>query len=279
MFKRLKAIKDLLWAAAIGLALLFLLIGLIAASFTSYHGDRNYPTMDLRSGQEKKEEKADSPSGAAVVTAGLKPDGTLHPLAKTDDAGESYLASVTLLCDSSFVALRGAGLSEIVVWSSETGSLPMGAPEEWKIRYPGDGSLISPSSAALIAKPAFFVLAVGSDEAAGLNKERFTEKYTALLRGISKACPDAKIACLTLCSVTDAYQEENGMTPEKAEEINGWIREICINTGAFFGDLSDTLCENGRLRAEYADGSGRALNSAGLRELLNYLRDHSLNDQ
>ena len=33
------------------------------------------------------------------------------------------------------------------------------------------------------------------------------------------------------------------------------------------------------MRSEFADGSGRALNRAGLEELLNYLRLHSLDTQ
>lgn len=278
MMKRLKSLKDMLWAVGLGLCLLALFIGLVAGSFIPYHGDRERPVMDLKAEKEEKAVVAAAKETPAV-TGGLKADSTLHPLAQTDDAGEDYLEALTILCDSSFSALRSSGLSFAEIWSSETGSLPMNDTENWKIRYPGDSSLISPTSAALVAKPKLLVLAIGSDEAAGLRKEQFTEKYAALVRGLAKASPEAKIACLSLCSVTAAYAGEDGLTAEKAQEINGWIREVCVDTGAYYGDLAPVLCKDAYLRDEFADGSGRALNTAGLRELLNYLRDHSLNAQ
>ena len=274
MFKRLRRIKDLLWAAAIGLALLFLFIGLIAASFTSYHGDRTRQIMNLRG--EKQEETAPEPSAAAKST-GLQPDGTLHPLAETKDAGESYLDSLCFLCDSSFSSLRSAALTKAAVWSSETGSLSMDV-DSWKIRYPGDGSSVSPASAAMIAKPAVLILAVGSDGVADMTKDSFVENYTTLIRGIAKVSPDTRMVCLSLCSVSAAYAGED-LNKDKVDEINGWIRAVCIETGAYYGDLSAVLCKDGYLRDEYADGSGRALNASGLGEVLSYLRTHSLDAQ
>ena len=275
MFKRLKRIKDLLWAAAIGLSLLFLFVGLIAASFTSYHGDRTRPVMNLRG--EKQEENAPAET-AAVKRSGLQPDGTLHPLAETGDAGESYLDSLTFLCDSSFSALRGSDLTKASVWSSETGSLPMNIIDSWKIRYPVDGSSISPASAAMTAKPAVLILAVGSDGTQDMTKDGFVENYTSLIRAIAKGSPDTRVICLSLPSVSVSYAGGD-MSKDRAEEINGWIKSVCVETGAYYADLGDTVCKDGWLREEYADGSGRALNAAGLRELLNYLRDHSLDAQ
>ena len=113
----------------------------------------------------------------------------------------------------------------------------------------------------------------------GQMKDAFIDAYAALIRGLAKASPEAKIVCLTLCSVTASYVGDDGMSGEKAQEIIGWIRDLCIETGAFYGDLTPVLCVDGNLRADYADGSGRALNTAGLRELIGYLRSHSLDAQ
>ena len=279
MFKRLKKMKDMLWALGIGLAILALSVGLVAASFLSYHGDRERPVMDLRPEKTEASESAADQADPISKSSGLQPDRTLHPLAETAWADDDYLGTLTLICDSSFAALRGSGLTDAAIWSSETGSLPMDAVEEWKIRYPGDGSLVSPSNAALVAKPAKLILAIGGDSSAGMRKETFIEKYSSLIRSLAKASPETRIVCLSLCSVTGAYAGEDGMTPDKAQEINGWIREICISTGAFYGELNSTLCLHNELRADYADGSGRALNSAGMSEFLKYLRFHSLDAQ
>lgn len=277
MFKRLKTIKDLLWAAGIGLALLFLLIGLVAASFTSYHGDRERPVMNLRA---EKEEKTPEESAAPVKRGeGLQADGTLHPLVETGDAGEDYLNSLTILCDSSMASMRSAGLSFASIWSSETGALPMNDTANWTIRYPGDGSQIGPASAALIAKPKILVIAVGSDGLLDLSKESFVENYEALIRAIASASPKTTIVCLSPCSVTAAYVGDDGLSKDKAAEVNGWIKTVCVDTGAYYGDLTAVLCSDGYLLDEYADGSGRALNTSGLREVLNYLRSHSTDAQ
>lgn len=276
MFKRLKGIKDLLWALGIGAAVLALFVGLIASAVTPYHGERERPTMDLRSGRDETEKAA---STEAPSISGLKPDGTLHPLAKTADAGQDYLDGLTFLCDSSFVGLRGAGLGNMPVWSSETGVLRMDDTAGWSIRYPGDGSYISPSSAMMIAKPKILIIAVGSDGLNGLSKESFIENYEALIRSLAKVSPDTRIACLSLCSVTAAYIGTDGLDKTKAEEVNGWIKTVCIDTGAYYGDLTETLCLDSALRSDYADGSGRSLNTAGLQAVLSYLREHSLDGQ
>lgn len=279
MFKKLKPLKDLLWAAGIGIALFFLLFGLVAVNFTSYHGDKARPVMDLRSDREEGSDAAadsdDTESEGSAMTA----DGTLHPLAETGTAKKSYLKKLTILCDSSFVSLRGYGANTMTVWTSEDGKLPMTSVSDWKIVYPGDGSLISPTNAMLVAKPKILVIAIGSDVPAKTKKSAFISSYSTLIRNLAKANPDAKIVCLSLCCVTESHDDSDGMTPERAVKINGWIQEVCIETGAFYGDLSDTLCFNGFLREDFADESGRALNEAGLDALFTYLRNHDVTRQ
>ncbi len=278
MFKRLKSIKDLLWAAGIALALLALLVGLVAATFTPYHGDRERPVMQLKT--EKPKKTAEEEPAAPVKQSGtLKADGTLHPLAQTADAGEAYLDTLTILCDSGYASLRGSGLCKASIWSSETGSLPMNDVGNWQIRYPGDGSSITLESAALIDKPKILIIAIGSDGVAELNKDSFTESYSSLIRTVLNASPKTTVVCLPPCSVTTAFSGSEEYSKDKAEEVNGWIKSICISTGVYYGDLTQILCVQGYLHDEYADGSGRALNNAGLRTMLNYLRDHSVDAQ
>ncbi len=279
MFKKIKPFKDLLWAAGIGITLLALLVGLVAASFTSYHGDRTRPVMDLRSGQTEKQAAKDESKSGGASSDGIQADGTLHILAKTSKAKKSYLDGLTILCDSSMISLRGSELCGAAIWSSESGTLSMNAIDDWMVRFPSDGSLVSPSNAVLIEKPEILILAVGNDSSAGMSKQDFISSYSELIEGLVKANPDAKIVCLSLCSVTSVYVGSDSMTPETAGKINGWIREVCMQTGAYYGDMSDTLYEDGCLRDDYADGSGRALNTAGLEAVLDYLRTHNVNKQ
>ena len=272
MFKRLKGLKDLLWALGIVLCIAALFLGLVIASFTGYHGDKERPVMDLR----REKETQSAAEATAEPKEGLLPDGTLHPLSESADAGEGYLDALTILCDSGMIPLRGANLTGAAVWGSESGSLPMTDPAAWLIRYPGDGSSISPASAAMIDKPEILVIAVGSDGQGGLSDAQFKEKYEKLIRDIASASPRTSVICLSPIPTTAAYAGSDGLNGARYTEVNDWVKSVCISTGAWYGDLSDTLCQNGCLRDEYADGSGRALNTAGLRELLSYLRSHSL---
>ena len=79
---------------------------------------------------------------------------------------------------------------------------------------------------------------------------------------------------IAIIGTLDTKGREFGFIKQLAEERG--LKTFCINTGVYYGDVSQVLCVQGYLHDEYADGSGRALNNAGLRELLNYLRDHSV---
>ena len=261
------------YAGAIGAALLLLGVGFLIAAFTPYRGDRTRPVMDLRAGQSGAAEQTAEES---QDTAGLKPDGTLHALPETTDAGQSYLDGLCYLLDSSLINLRGTGLVNGQIWSSESGTLSMSITTDWSIRYPGDSSYISPASAASVKKPPVLVIGVGSDGLLNLSQENFVKNYVALIRAIASASPETRVICLSLCSVTASYAGMDGLSKDSVAEINGWIRAACIETGAYYADLSGVLYEDGYLKSEYADGSGRALNSAGLRAVLDYLKAHSI---
>ena len=106
-------------------------------------------------------------------------------------------------------------------------------------------------------------------------REDFVENYEILIRSILAASPDTRVICGSLCSVTTAYAGTDGLTGERASELDDWIKQVCTDTGAYYADWSSALTNGGYLRPEYAEGSGRSLNNAGLSALLNWLRTHA----
>ena len=267
------ALKNVIWAICIGLALLALLIGLFIVAVEHYYGDRERPVMNIGSTAAVSSAKA-SPD-AVGAGQGTQADGKLHELKSSRDAGQSYLDSLCFLCDSSCAPLQNSGLVGGQVWLGEDRRLPMTTAFSWRIIFPSDGSVITPDTAAMIAKPGILVIAVGSDDAGSISREDFIENYETLISSILTASPGTLVICGSLCSVTTAYAGDDGLTGERAAELNDWIKQVCIDTGAYYADWSSALTGGGYLRPEYAESNGRTLSAAGLNALLGWLRSHA----
>ncbi len=268
------AVKNVIWAICIGLALLALLVGLFIAAVEHYYGDKTRPVMNVGT-TVSTTSSAKTTADAVGAGKGTTSDGTLHELKSSRDAGQTYLDSLTFLCDSSTIPLKSSGLTAAPVWGSESRALPMTTAFSWRIVFPGDGSVISPDSAAMISKPGILVIAVGGDDAGGISREDFIENYELLIRAVLEASPGTRVICGAFCSVTTAYAGADGLTAERAPEINEWIKQVCTDTGAYYADWFSTLTSGGYLRPEYAEADGRTLSGAGLSALLGWLRTHA----
>ena len=268
MPKKINSIKDIVWAVCILAALLALLVALFYGAIGRWYGDKTRPVMDI--GHREVSGSAEK-AGAGLGTV---PDGTLHTLRESGDAGQSYLDSLTFVVDGSFAALRGSALTAAPIWTSESGSLPMSAYDSWRVIYPGDGSNVTIPNAAMIAKPGLLVLCLGSEGAEGMSQEQFTALYEDLIAGILSASPQTRLIIAPAGSVTAAYAGE-GMSAERAGEINTWLRQICVDTGAVWADWSEVLNDGGFLRAEFAESDGHTLNAVGLSTVCSWLRTHA----
>ena len=264
-------LKNAIWAICIGLALLALLIGLFTAAVEHYYGDKTRPVMDIGSSAPASKGTAD----ALGAGQGIVADGKLHELKKSGDAGQSYLDGLTFLCDSATVGLMDSGLVKGEVWSAQDRTLPMTTAFGWRIVFPGDGSVVTVGNAAMIKKPAVLVIAVGSDEIGSISREDFIENYELLISSVLSGSPDTRVICGAVCSVTAAYSGTDGLSAERAPELNEWIKQVCTDTGAYYADWFSALTEGGYLRPEYAESNGRTLNNVGLTTLLGWLRTHA----
>lgn len=273
-------LKYLIWAGGILICLVALVIGFFFAAISRYSGDRERPVLNLS-------EKADADSGSVSangIDAGAgsgsgyatSPTGALKTLAETGDGGQTYIDSLTFLADSSMSALKTSGLTAGQVWVG-SGGLSMDGIAGWSIIYPGDGSSISPANAAMVAKPATLVICIGSDGCTGMSQESFVSGYENLILTITTASPDTKVICCPVFPVTTAYAGSDGLSAQAAEQVNGWIKQVCIDTGAWYADCAYVLTsEDGALLSGYAAAEGKGLSSTGLGALLSWLRTHTL---
>ena len=280
MTNKLSGLKDLIWAIAIVICLAALLVGFFFAAVSKYGGDRERPVIALSPASSS------APANKSGIDAGVTgssggsyatvSDGSLKTLSGSSDAGQSYIDSLTFLVDSSLSSLKTSGLTAGQVWVGDSG-LPMSGIADWTIIYPGDGSSISPANAAMVAKPSVLIIAVGSDGALGMEQEAFISGYENLIRGILGASPDTKVVCCSVFPVTDAYTGSDGLDIAGAEQVSGWIRQVCIDTGAWYIDIAYNITAEGKLIGQYADSDGKGLSGTGLSAVMSWLRTHALN--
>lgn len=273
---KLNTIKNLAWALAIGVVLLALLLGLLFAAFSRYSGPLERPQVqlgELASGEETY-------SATAPAEAVQTQIGQLITLEESRDAGQAYIDSLTFLCDSATIGLRDYGvltdgLATTQVWGTASGSLPDAELGEFLIRYPGDGSEISPADAAMITKPAILVISVGQDGLMDVDRNTFIANYDTLIRSIRQTSPGTIIVCCSITSVGPDYRGPDSLTTDAISWANDWVQQVCMDTGAYFCDVAHDMRDSTNvLDSSYASANNKTLNSAGLNAWLGYLRTH-----
>ena len=275
MKRNLSAIKNMGWAAAILLCLLMLFIALVIAAFTRYSGPIERGGVLL--GAEATEAPAESEELQLQTST-----GELMQLGETEDAGQGYIDGLTFLCDSSMIGIRDYGLlsggqGTVQVWGSSAGNIPASELAECTIRYPGDGSEISAVSAAMIAKPSRLIMVLGSDGVTNIDEDSFVQGYSDLIRGIREVSPYTVIVCCSVSSVTAGYTGADGLNPTTIKTVNDWIRRVCTETGCYFADTASSVDDKANwLMTDFASANGKALNSAGINQVLMYLRTHAV---
>lgn len=278
------SLKNLLWAAAIALCLLALFISLLIAAFSRYSGAKQRGGVHLDgSGAVSSVSAAPEGIDGGMDAALAGGDGSLHQLGESADAGQGYVESLTFLVDSSLIGLRDSGILTVngqattQVWGSAAGNLPVATLSDCLIRYPGDGSDLSPANAALVVKPSRLVICVGSDALSQVDETAFKSNYRALIDSLRRSSPDTLLIVCSLPSVVPGYNGADELSSYLVGNANDWIRDLCIETGAYYADCGAAVRDaNGTLMAEYASANGKTLNAAGLSVILNYLRTHSV---
>jgi hypothetical protein len=269
MFDKVTGLKNILWAIGIVVCLLALLVGFLVSAVTPYHGEADPRTPDLNAVREKN-----SSADVSALTF-VEPDGQLHLLRDSKDAGEEYIRSSVFLTDSVLLILREQSLTGGDVWSSDSGNLPMGSVATWNILY-SDGSKISPADACMVTKPARLFIAVGSDGLDKLSRDDFINGYTGLIRSIQRVSPETQIVCCSISPLAEGYDVPDDLDNGVIANANDWLREVCLNTGVYFADTASALTSGGVLDPQYAAANNRSLNTAGAQAVLGYLRTHAI---
>lgn len=264
----LAGLNSLLWSIGIVVCIGAVAVGLLIAVFQRNRGTAIPFTPVI--------ESADSGKSAELYDNNIS-HGVLYTLEATEDAGDSYLESIVFLTDSTFIGLRDMQLiGETQVWASATGSLPMSKLNKMNIKFPNDGSEISPSSAAMVAKPEILLIGIGMDGLAKIDKDSFISNYEMLINSIKSASPDTKIICCGLTSVIPGYTGGDGLNMSLVSDGNDWVQIVCRDTASYYLDIGEEICESVQLLSRFAQSNGKTLNRSGLQEFLMYVKGHAI---
>ena len=273
----LSGVKNLIWALAIFVSLLALLVGLIFSVVTRYYGDDMDGTLVLGQGVSIS---GDSDVDNVLSAPGAS--GNLLELPATQDNGIESVFNFTYLCDSTIVGINEyatsyGGSATAQLWTDNGGGIPAANAATTQIVYPGDGSMITPSNAAMVAQPKRLVIYIGGDDLAAASEESFKAGYSQLIKAVRSASSETKIICCSIGSVGSAYPSSDGLTKDLIAQANGWIKDISIENGTYFADLASLLNDSdGYLKAEFTAPDGRNLSAAGIAKLVEYFRYHGV---
>lgn len=280
MSGKFSTLKNIIWAIGILVCLLAVAVGFIIASVNRYSGDSFSTEVDLKGGA------SGASSGVVELTEGTSAEssggGPLMYLEETEDAGTAYLDKLTFLCDSSVIGIRDYGVlsggkETYQVWGTEVGTLKVSDLMNGTIIYPADGSEITISDAALLAKPPVLVICVGQDGLSSVDENTFKASYSSMINQIKSASPDTILICSSISSISENYTGSDGLTSDMILSANEWIKDICQEYSCYYVDAGHA-CDTGYgyVHVSYLSTNGKTLNSNGVLEYVNYIRTHAL---
>lgn len=274
---KLNAIKNALWAIGIAVCLAAVAVGLL---FSAFHRDRSAGESfaPILGANTTKADEPDLFYGHTVGTGNGAERGELKILKESEDGGAEYLSRITYLVDSTFIGLRTKGITdEKAVWGTVSGSMQILSAPTATIKFPNDGSEITPAAAAMVAKPDILVIGIGADGVSKADQESFIEAYDSLIWGIQDASPDTTIICMGVCSVVADYSGVDGLNVRIMSDANDWVQIVCRDTGAYFLDVDETMGDGaGSIFSKYCEANGKTLNKAGLTEVLYAIQTHTI---
>ena len=128
----------------------------------------------------------------------------------------------------------------------------------------------------MVAKPEILLIGIGMDGLTKVDQNTFLINYETLIKDILSASPDTRIICCGLSSVIPGYGGSDGIEVSHVSEGNDWVQLVCRDTGAYYLDIGECMCESVQLLTRYAASNGKTLNRQGLEEFLAYARNHAL---
>ena len=124
-------------------------------------------------------------------------------------------------------------------------------------------------------QPAKVYVLLGANEIRGVTGTKgFITNYGTLVDQLKQAGPQAKIYIQSIFPVTDAYEQQYGVTNATIDTFNQAIQDMCTSKGVTYVDAGSALKDSdGRLSADDAS-SGYNIRKTAYVKWVNYLAAH-----
>lgn len=205
-------------------------------------------------------------------------------LRESADHGTSYIDSITFLGDKSIkklldLKLLTGGKTSHQVWTGESGDIPLDSSiKDLSIVYPDSSEIHTLAEALTEKSPRYLMITLGiSNGVPYCNKEKFTSYYQDVIDTVKNSSPDTVIILQSIFPISRAYEKSDPtLTNKKIDEANSWIAELCEkNDISFLYSAISVRDTDGYLAQEYASEEGLYMNSAGYKQILEYIRTHA----
>lgn len=197
-------------------------------------------------------------------------------LAETEDMGQEYIDKFVFLGDSTTYGLAYHDIvNDNQVWTPTNGTLTLDRWNIDRIFYPDGDEEIFITEAVAKKKPEYMLITLGVNGVSFMSEDVFVMNYKALVEAIQQASPDTKIILNTIYPVAAGYDPNTGITNEKIDAANGWIRQLADDTGVrFLNSASILKDETGAMNSDYHFGDYIHLNADSFRLVASYIRTH-----
>lgn len=229
------------------------------------------PTLDMavQAAALPASEPESTPQEAEPFPGGALPRG--------EDAGEAYLSETVWLGDSNTVRMYLLELVPLENYMAVEGLGIEGFAEVPCVSFVGDSKTYTIAEAVRLVQPRRVVMTFGTNNVEGnFTCEEFIALYGEAVAALRQAAPDCDIIVNAIPPVGEvrAYPD---VSMETIDLFNTALEAFCLDQHLAFLRSHEALKgKNGFAQPEYLVEDGLHMSEAGLRTLMQYLREHPL---
>lgn len=220
-----------------------------------------------------------STSGSVLVQNSF--DSSLYGdtvLAKTDDAGKSYINETIFVGDSNTERYHRYGLLSLDQVLGVEGLTIEQLTTDQSIYFKNDTNAYTIPQAIAMMKPRRIVVMMGTNNAnEGNSASSFAESYASALKAITEAYPYCDVIVAAVPPIPEDHSNYPNISQETINDFNQALAQMCKDEGYKFLDITETLLDasTGYGKAQYYQAGDIHLKKDALTSIMDYARTHA----